>query len=176
MHIFIVFSWVLRSQKVLAIERRDINIKINSDSEYLELHIRKSKTDQYNRGNLIVLPAIQDPSCLLKLTKRYLQIVGLMKAKNSTQKVFCNLGPYPDKLEFSKPLTYGRFRKIFCEALASANCAKSSALSCHSLRIGGASHAVQKIVPKHLVKKHGRWLTDNVFEFYCRNSLAQQLF
>ncbi len=169
------FHGFLRSHELLNLKRKDLKIKENKNNEYLQIYIEESKTDRYKRGNKIVLSARQDATCPVSLIKEYFQKASLNKKCNSSQKIFCNLAPDSNKLEFSKPLGYSRFREIFRDALRSVKCSNISNLSCHSLRIGGATFAVKKGIPKNLIKKHGRWLTDNVFESYARNSLNQQL-
>ncbi len=169
------FHAFLRSQELLQIKRKNLVFIKNSDIEYLEIQVETSKTDQYKRGNKVLLSARQDPSCPVKLAKKYLSKAGLLSIADSEQKIFCNLSPLSNQLDLSKPLKYGRFRELFNEALASVNCPNSSSYSCHSLRIGGASFAAQNGVPLPLIKKHGRWSTDTVCEAYARNSVGQQL-
>jgi len=125
----LAFHGFLRSQEVLGI-KKDINFKKNSSTEFVELKIESSKTDQYKRGNKIILSVRQDPSCPVKLTKTYLQKADLLKTKNNAQKIFCNLNPYSDKLDLSKPLSYGRLREIFRGALNSLSSGQSAVIHC----------------------------------------------
>ncbi len=169
------FYGFLRSKEVLNIKRKNLKFCKSLNNEYLEIFIENSKTDQYKRGNKIVLSARQDPSCPVRILKKYLLKAGLMSPQDDSQKIFCQLAPFSQKIEASKPLTYTRFREIFKQALASIKIRHPEKYTCHSLRIGGASFAVQNGVPTPLIKKHGRWVTDKVFESYGRNSLSQQL-
>jgi hypothetical protein len=51
----------------------------------------------------------------------------------------------------------------------------ASLFGLHSLRAGGASAAAALGVPDRLVKKHGRWRSDNAKDGYVKESLFNSL-
>ena len=51
----------------------------------------------------------------------------------------------------------------------------TSGIGLHSLRIGGASAALNSGVPDHVIKNHGRWKSDSAKDLYCRENLRRQL-
>ena len=51
----------------------------------------------------------------------------------------------------------------------------TSGIGLHSLRIGGASAALNSGVADHVIKNHGRWKSDSAKNLYCRENLRRQL-
>jgi len=45
----------------------------------------------------------------------------------------------------------------------------------HSLRIGGASAAANNDLPDRVIKKHGRWKSENAKDVYFREDIQHQL-
>ena len=45
----------------------------------------------------------------------------------------------------------------------------------HSLRIGGATAAANNDLPDRVIKKHGRWKSENAKDIYCREDIQHQL-
>ena len=50
----------------------------------------------------------------------------------------------------------------------------ASSFGLHSLRIGGASVAINNNMPERVLKKHGRWQTNSVKDLHCREDINHQ--
>jgi len=74
----------------------------------------------------------------------------------------------------SKAIYYTKIREDIQEVLTNIGL-KSSMYGLHSLRSGGASAAANFGVKDRLIKKHGRWKSENIKDMYISEDLPQVL-
>lgn len=69
-------SGVMRFDEVMRLVRKDIEFKTSDGKEYMEVRIRKSKTDRKGLGITKLIPEAADKTvCMINLAKRYLAVV-----------------------------------------------------------------------------------------------------
>ena len=71
-------------------------------------------------------------------------------------------------------LSYTRAREVVLAKFRAIG-VDTSGIGLHSLRIGGASAALNSGVPDHVIKNHGRCKSDSAKDLYCRENLRRQL-
>ena len=77
-------------------------------------------------------------------------------------------------LRAGSKLSYSRARELFIEKFKAIGL-DTKLYGLHSLRIGGASAAANNDLPDRVIKKHGRWKSENVKDTYCREDIQQEL-
>ena len=137
------------SRKYVPLTRDDV--KINNTNSLMEVHIRKSKTDQFAVGEKVVLASIGGSLCPVKAMIDFLH--------------FRNYDKEP-LYKFSSGLA---LQRIHIQRLFHSHISPVINLNTHSLRIGGATLLSLAGVPDSIIKKMGRWKSD-CFKKYIRMS------
>jgi integrase len=151
----------------------------------VELFLYTSKTDQHCEGALVPIGRVPGRYCAVGLLedllregayKRFPEQLSRPEADGTTTLYDSeDVGPLlrivaknrlrkttallPDVIA---PLSYNTYSKALKQFFVDAGVEKR--LSTHSLRIGGASEAVNNGAERVIVRKIGRWATDTVFE------------
>ncbi|XP_061185480.1 uncharacterized protein LOC133193532 [Saccostrea echinata] len=126
---------------------------IHESSSYLEVNLRRSKTDQYGKGTQLIIPAIGGPYCPLLLMQHYLQ-----QRPNISGQLFCHFG--------GKPLTRYQFNSILTKCLSRLSISGCNYKS-HSFRIGAATYFHSQGVDDEIIRLLGRWKSD-CYRLYIR--------
>ena len=77
-------------------------------------------------------------------------------------------------LRAGSQLSYTRAREVILGKFKAIGVPAGS-IGLHSLRIGGASAAVNNGVPDKNIKFRGRWKSDSAKDLYCRTDIRHQL-
>lgn len=159
-------------------ELSNLRVKnVNFHDLYMSLHIEKSKTDVYRRGNDVIISCTGNKTCPVFWMKHYLKLTGL--AEKPEDYIFRSIRFFKSVKGYSlcsinKPISYTRAREILFEVLSSIglDCKK---FGLHSLRSGGATSAASNDVNERLLKIHGRWKSDLSRDTYIKDSVVNQL-
>lgn len=151
------------------------NLKIFST--YVSLHIEKSKTDVYRRGNNVIISKTNSSTCPVKWLLTYINLANL--SFNSDEYIFRAVSFFKSKNSYklissNRPLSYTRARELLLHSLTAIglNC---NQFCMHSLRSGGATAAACNGVADRLIKEHGRWRTDFAKDGYIKDPVGVQL-
>ena len=157
------FYALLRRSKIWKLRIRDVQLRSVRGVECVSVHIQRSKNDTAGRGANIYLAAT---------TRSGVNIAYVVKIHLANM-----LGVPVDSPLFQKA-RQGRWCGAYAgsdfvnrrlQALHSALARwhpnwdlKGLHLTAHSLRVGGATWAEERGVPRDLLMTHGRWLSDAV--------------
>jgi len=133
----------------------DVSVDSRDDPRIITIHLRRSKTDQYARGEYLYLGRTYDSLCPVSAILAYLAVRP----------------PSPGPLFIFKdgaPLSQRKFISSLREALSQAGI-NPIGYSGHSLRIGAATTAATLGMSDSLIKSLGRWKS-SVFTTYIRNT------
>ena len=92
---------------------------------------------------------------------------------SSQEHLFQNIShskPRGNSFRAGSQLSYTRAREVILEEFKPIGVPAGS-IGLHSLRIGGASAAVNNGVLENIIKFHGRWKSDSSKDFNCRSIL-----
>lgn len=134
---------------------------VRCEAEVLELHLRKSKTDQLGRGKMVrVYPVMGSQLCPVGAVREFLGVRPV------------GLGPFLIHLggEF---LSRFQFRAVFAKCIQGLGLIEKE-FSSHSFRIGAATEAARNGLGEETVKKIGRWESKR-FQSYVRPNLVISL-
>lgn len=171
----------------------------------VELHLYKRKNDPRATGSWVTIGATGGPTCPVALLQALLAEGGYKRRPEQRPKLGAqpaavaavsedaeDVGPLlrPVKREGGRqvlrqvtapleqpiePLSYGRFRAALADLFEAAGLDKRMGGQIHSLRIGGATAAVNAGVDRTLVQKAGGWRSTETFEaVYARDGPAQR--
>ena len=114
------FFYLLRVGEISNLRMKDIRIEREGTSTYLNLHIRGSKTDQYNLGGQKRVGEVGRPLCPLVAVAAYLSVIEW--GQNSSLPLF-------------GPNIRGRITNLM-KLAATSNHVDASRIGTHSLRSG----------------------------------------
>ena len=147
------FSGFFRISELLDIQVRNITQRSN----YIEILVSKSKTDQLREGHIVYISQTDTSTCPSMWLKKYLNVTGLKEDPDAylicrlpkTKRGHNVLGKYS--------ISYSTARKTFIDHLNAIEAKPKTKFGLHSLRSGGASAAANSGVSDRLIGKHGRW-------------------
>jgi hypothetical protein len=148
-----MFLGFLREDEITSLEFADVWVGAleGVKEEVLFIRVRTSKTDPGRNGAIIVLAACpESPLCPVKWFRLY------CKVRRSNTHVFHRSDLATMKLAKSTP---NSLLKKWLIAIG----VDPKPYGSHSLRRGGASAAAALNVRLHILKRHGRWVSDAVF-------------
>lgn len=139
------------SEVILGIQ--DVKIK----DKNLQIVLRHSKTDQFNKGVTIVLNSHAGITCPVHCMIDYMQIRPKISGP-----LYCHFD--------GKPITRYQFSAVMGKALAVLGY-NSKLYTTHSFRIGAATAAAEKGLSDEEIKLAGRWKS-SAFQTYIRSPLT----
>ena len=144
---------------------------------YMTVFIERSKTDTSRVGKRVFISNTKSQCCPVKIVKRYIQAAGF--AKDSQLYLFRALTYHKKRNIYTlrkqnKGLTYTSTREVVLNAFGSVGLDVKQ-FGTHSMRKGGATAAASNHVCDRLIKKHGRWQSENSKDLYISEDLAQKL-
>ena len=166
----LAFAGFLRFDELSRLRWSDISFF----QDHIELYVSKSKVDQLDKGCLVIA-STGTPACPCAMLLRYAALAR--RNLDSVEFVFQNLSFSSSKgysLRSSTSLSYTRAREVVLAKFRAIG-VDTSGIGLLSLRIGGASAALDSGVPDHVFKNHGRWKSDSAKDLYCRENLRRQL-
>ena len=172
LYILLSFTGFLRFDEASRVRRSDV--KLHED--FLSVKIPKSKTDQFCKGEDILIARSSTDLCTLTWMVRYL-VRGDIPNSDSRyifRAVFKSAKSGSTGLRASdKPLSYSYLAQMFKDRLTS-NGYQAEKITLHSLRAGGVTRAMNEGVAYDRCKTHGRWKSDAV-DSYVTESLENKL-
>lgn len=149
--ILVAFSAFLRYDELSNLRCNDIIMH----DEYFSISIKKSKTDQYRHGNVVVVAKGGSLACPYALLNRYLRIIGCTVQNDTFLFKPCfRSGTKCKQIYKDKALSYTRARETVVSRLKEVTGDLNIGL--HSLRAGGATMAANAGVNDRCWKRHGR--------------------
>jgi integrase len=169
------FSGFLRFSELSSLQMKDIKIYEN----HMSLFIKKSKTDQLQKGSEIVIAKTGNKLCPVSWLKNYLAAASL--TVSSDEYIFTKVKFLKSKNKYVpvntlSPLSYTRSREIFLQAIVAIGEDKNK-FGLHSLRSGGASACANSTLnlDTSLLNKHGRWKSSTSSDGYIHYNLNKRL-
>ena len=145
------------------------------DQEYVEIHINKSKTNQYRDGNDILLSKLDLIACPVSALIKYvnLSISDMSGSMSLFWALFRTKMNKPGLRVQNKRLSYTRTREVLLTRLREVSPDVLN-LVLHSLRASGASAAANSGVIKRCWKRHDMWRSDAA-NGYIKDSISNCL-
>jgi hypothetical protein len=119
------------------------DISISDDGRVLRVFLKRSKTDQYERGVEVFMAATNNDLCPVRAVLAYVTFRGTRPGA-----FFCATG--------GSPMTKSRFVEMVRSSLSRAR-VPIAGYSGHSFRIGAATAAAQAGIPDSAIQALGRW-------------------
>ena len=138
---------------------------------YFSISINSSKTDQIGKGSVRLISKTASPTCPCAMLSRYAVLAD--RDFSSKEYLFQNISHSKSRgysLRAGSQLLYTRAREVILGKFKAIGVPAGS-IGLHSLRIGGASAAVNNGVLENIIKFHGRWKSDSSKDFNCRSIL-----
>lgn len=161
----------LRSSELVALNWSDIT----GAPEGCIVRVRRSKTDQEGRGELVGLPWLPDPEvCAARALCALREIVIDLFIESPTPiadaPVFLgsSFGPGRQKLTLARADKKAVTRAVK-RAAAAAQLPSPETFSSHSLRRGLATEGERQGVPSRVMRVHGRWKSIESYERYVES-------
>ena len=166
---------LFRISELLDLQAVDFTIH----TEYLEILVKSSKTDQYREGNKVFISKLGGITCPHALLCRYFASARI--DPNSSVYIFRAVRFFKRTnmyLLCSNKLSYTRARELIKETLSAIGI-DSKGFSTHSLRAGGATF-IAKNLPRtdgsdKLLMLHGRWRSEQAKNMYVKELLESRL-
>lgn len=165
----------MRFSELSSLQMKDIKIYEN----HMSLFIKKSKTDQLQKGSEIVIAKTGNKLCPVSWLKNYLAAASL--TVSSDEYIFTKVKFLKSKNKYVpvntlSPLSYTRSREIFLQAIVAIGEDKNK-FGLHSLRSGGASACANSTLnlDTSLLNKHGRWKSSTSSDGYIHYNLNKRL-
>ena len=169
----LLFAGFFRFSELADLTLKDITI---SDS-HLTIQVTRSKTDQYRKGDEVVIIRSDKVTCPVVNLERYMLLANIDTSKASSDYLFKPLVKVRSGfklIEKVKPLSYTRARESVV-GLLKEFVPDTANISLHSFRAGGATAAANAQVPDRCWKRHGRWRSDSAKDGYVEDSIDNRL-
>ena len=169
-YIVLSFAGFFRFDELQSLKVSDI---IFHDS-FLSVHVSSSKTDQYRKGNTVLISQGKTSACPIRVLKAYIDKAGMSLESDHFlfKPAYCNKGK-KNLVKKNKKISYTRARETIVSRLREV-CGHTN-LGLHSLRAGGATAAARASVPDRLWKRHGRWRSEKAKDGYVDDSVDHKL-
>ena len=170
--ITLAFSAFLRYDELSKLKCNQVHFY----DEHVTLNIEFSKTDQYRKGNEIVLAKLPSVACPYVNLHRYISVcnIDLHSDFYLFQPLVCT-NNIVKCISKNKPLSYTRARETLINRLKEVVNTDMN-IGLHSLRSGGATAAANANVSDRCFKLHGRWKSETAKDGYVDDSLESRLF
>ncbi|VDI40637.1 Hypothetical predicted protein [Mytilus galloprovincialis] len=161
---------VLRYDELSSLKCKDITVF----DDYLEIHISRSKTDQYRQGNKILISKGSTLACPLKMYNRYIKLASLDEKSDLFvfRPIFRSKG-IAKLIHKNKKMSYTSAKENIVKRIRIV--APNLNLGLHSLRSGGATAAAQSDVNERCIKRHGRWKSDTSKDGYIDDTFEKRM-
>ncbi len=167
----LLFAGFLRYNEIADLKIQDVVIC----DTHLQLTIRKSKTDQYRKGNELVIHRSNKITCPVLNLEKYMRVasISLDHSEKFLFRPVTHTKAGYKLIDRNKPLSHTRARESIIgrlqEFMGDAN------ISLHSFRSGGATKAANAQVSDRCWKRHGRRKSDTAKDGYVEDSLDNRL-
>ena len=143
---------------------------------HLTIKVSHSKTDQYRKGNEVVISRSGKVTCPVSNLERYMKLTDISTSKVSDFlfKPIVKVRSRYKVIDKVKPLSYTRARESLVKLLREF-VPNTANISLHSFRSGGATTAANAQVLDRCWKRHGRWRSETAKDGYVEDSLDNRL-
>ena len=164
------FSGFLRFDEIRSLRAKDIVFH----DDYFTLQLPKSKTEQYRKGDSILIAKGKTTACPYLTLQKYFRLAGIVADSEEYifRPVFYHKGN-KNLIQKNKAISYTRARETVVSRLKEV-CGEAN-VGLHSLRAGGATAAARASVNDRLWKRHGRWKSDAAKDGYVDDSVEHKL-
>ena len=132
---------------------------------YASIFLESSKTDQFRDGAWIVITRSDLPTCPVKALEEYISAAQIDLSKDLP--LFRALAtPRSKEMVRKQGISYTTVCKLVKDAFRGLTDVSKPSL--HSLRAGGATSAANAGIPERLIKRHGRWSSENAKDSYVK--------
>ena len=144
---------------------------------YVTIFIEKSKTDTHREGKQVFIAETKSDCCPIKILQRYIKCANF--SDNLNQFLFRGLTYHRSKKLYTlrkqhKGMCYTSAREVILNAFTAVGL-DTKKFGTHSLRKGGATAAAGNQVNDRLIKKHGRWQSENSKDLYISEDVQEKL-
>ena len=140
----------------------------------MTLKILHSKTDQFRKGDEVIIARTWNTTCPLGMLKQYMMRTTQMQWQDDRFlfRPICKLNHGKGLREWE--ISYTCLRDLFKKKLSKLGYNLDDH-GLHSLQAGGATKAANEGVADHLFKRYGRWKSKNAKDGYIGDSLEQKI-
>lgn len=168
--VLLAYAAFLRFDELSKLRCRDVVV----ERDHMSIHIASSKTDQYRKGDTVLVARTGSATCPVTMCERYIAMAEIDLA--SEARLFRGIvhTKQGERLRASGSLSYTRMRELFLSKLSELGFdAKQFGL--HSLRAGGATAAANAGIPDRMFKRHGRWRSESAKDGYVEDSMSSRM-
>ena len=169
----LLFGGFFRFSELAALTIGDISI---SDT-HLNIEVSQSKTDQYRKGNEVVISRSGKVTCPVSNLERSMKLTGVSTSKVSDFlfKPIVKVRSRYKVIDKVKPLSYTRARESLLVGLLREFVPNTANISLHSFRSGGATTAPNAQVLDRCWKRHDKWRSETAKDRYVEDPLDNRL-
>ncbi|XP_072169816.1 integrase/recombinase xerD homolog [Diadema setosum] len=168
--IVLCFSGFFRFDEARSLKCNDITFHDN----YMSVYVSKSKTDQFRKGDEVVISKGLTNACPMRILKRYMECAKIDPKSGHFlfKPAYANKGKV-SLIHKNKSMSYTRTHETVVARLKEVG--EGLNLGLHSLRASGATAAARAKVKGRIWKRHGRWKGDRAKDGYIEDSLEERL-
>lgn len=161
----LAYAGFLRSDEVIKLQCNDIQFL----PDHMKVRIQSSKTDQYRKGDKVMIARSEAPTCPVKMLEKYCSLADIKL--DSTERLFRGIikTKTSEKLRKSGAISYTRLRELIKAKIRQLGY-DEKCFGVHSFRAGGATAAANAHVPDRLFKRHGRWRSEAAKDGYIQDT------
>lgn len=164
------FSSALRRSNLALLEHRDVRFASLGEERYLEIEVRRSKTDQEGRGRRIVVPELPgNPLCAYRAVRMWLDAAAITDGF-----LFRSLHFTHGTLHVTAKPIDGRDVARAVKRLCAQAGIDEQQFAAHSLRRGFATSADRRGVRRSLIREQGGWKDDRMLSIYTRHEAVRE--
>lgn len=164
--ILIMMAAFLRESEAVALKKDDVwieNMEVDGvERKVLMVYVEKAKNDQERNGHVTMVGGSLSNSELCPV--KWFRLYSVTRLRTAEYLFHTNKGN-----KMAKTTPSGRMKK-WVQAIGM----NSEDYASHSARIGGTTEANKTGVPTILLKRHGNWKSDVVYD-YIRESIEERL-
>ena len=168
--IVLCFSGFFRFDEARSLKCNDISFHV----DFMSVHVTKSKTDQFRKGDEVVISKGQTNACPMTIVLRYMVCAGIDSKSDHFlfKPAYCYRGSR-FLIHKNKPMSYTRTRETVVARLKEVG--EGLNVGLHSMRASGATAAARAKVNDRVWKRHGRWKGERAKDGYVEDSLEDRL-
>ena len=166
----LAFSGFLQFNELICLRPCDFEIS----QEMMKIKILQSKMDQLRQGDELVIARTGNLTCPVAILERYMNRTGM--SLDDQRYLFRPIQRTKngEGLRQSGKISYTCLRELFKKKVADLGLPPSN-FGLHSLRVGGATTAVNAKVLHRLFKRHGRWRSEDAKDGYIKDHIQSRL-
>ena len=136
------------------------------------LYLPRSKTDQLRKGDELVIVRTGSDTCPVSMLEQYMEMARI--PSNSRLFLFRHITKTKEGERLKDGGVLSTLRELFKAKVRQLGY-PADKFGLHSLRAGSATAAANADVPDRLLKRHGRWKSENAKDGYVDDSVERRL-